>query len=74
MPEPGSEIAPISCIQADQSSQVDRTLGDICHQNPGIRPGPDASVLMLSGPHPWYCSTFKPAFQSVTYISPSVVT
>ena len=24
--------------------------------------------------HPSYCSTFKPAFQSVTYTSPSVVT
>src|ERR1700722_20770611 len=25
-------------------------------------------------PQPWYCNTFKPAFQSVTYTSPSVVT
>jgi hypothetical protein len=24
--------------------------------------------------HPSYCSTFKPAFQSLTYMSPSVVT
>jgi len=33
-----------------------------------------AVVLILAEPHPWYCRTFKPPFQSVTYSSPSVVT
>ena len=74
MPELRECICPDSCIQADHPVKTDPTWETFVTGILEYGVGPTTSVLRPSEPHPWYCSTFKPAFQSLTYISPSVVT
>ena len=74
MPEPESVFAR---IPASRRIIESKRTGRWRHLSPefwNTAFGPTTSVVRPSEPHPWYCSTFKPAFQSVTYISPSVVT
>ena len=74
MPEPESVFARIPAsrriIQSKRTGRGETFVTGILEYDVG----PTTSVVRPSEPHPWYCSTFKPAFQSVTYISPSVVT
>ena len=67
-----------SCIQGASPGPTDpvrrRHLSTKSWNTRWDQTGRSDSMVVWADLHPWYCRTCKPAFQSLTYMSPSVVT